>query len=533
MSSNETCGRDPAQLERLLQCDEESREFVEGSAHVETCAICQARLSELAADEPSWRLVREVLAQAGDKLELDHSTEPPSAILFDRQGASLVQAVVRDCLQPPSHPEMLGRLGRYEIERLIGSGGMGVVFKGYDTELNRPVAIKVLAPHLAGSATARRWFAREGRAAAAVMHEHVVAIHNVETDGPFPYLVMQYVPGQSLQARVDRQGPLAIKEILRIGVQIASGLAAAHAQGLVHRDIKPSNILLEETVERTLLTDFGLARIADDVSMTRTGIVAGTPHYMSPEQARGETVDPRSDLFSLGSVLYFMGTGRPPFRAERTLAVLSRICHDPHQPVWRINPELPDELSDLVDRLLAKNPRQRCGSAAEVEELLAGLLARRPSLSRHGGRRQTVRRWIRVHRRPVARTSWALAAVAAIGLVAGLAATGVLPGWSDRGAGAERNGSAAPSLQAEGAGKQTAGADRATDWSVLRQLSAAVLDAQTAEIENRLRQLEQDHPSQFMQGGQAVWPAEVGGIERELSRLEQPAESLPKANVEE
>ena len=160
MAPKETCYRDEAQLERLLQCDEESQEFVEGSAHVETCATCQARLSELAADEPSWRMVREVLAQADGKPEEDDSNRSPDAILFDRQGASLVQGVVRDCLEPPSHPEMLGRLGRYEIERLIGSGGMGVVFKGYDTELNRPVAIKVLAPHLA---RATRRALRSGR----------------------------------------------------------------------------------------------------------------------------------------------------------------------------------------------------------------------------------------------------------------------------------------------------------------------------------------------------------------------------------
>src|SRR5205814_9742171 len=175
--------------------------------------------------------------------------------------------------------------------------------------------IKVMAPQLAASATARRRFTREARAAAAVTHDHVVTIHAVEDAGPLPHIVMQFVAGTSLQDRLDRTGPLPLAEVLRIGMQTASGLAAAHAQGLVHRDVKPANILLENGVERVKLTDFGLARAADDASLTHSGQVAGTPAYMSPEQAEGKPVDARSDLFSLGSVLYAMLAGRPAFRA--------------------------------------------------------------------------------------------------------------------------------------------------------------------------------------------------------------------------
>src|SRR5205814_4227536 len=164
--------------------------------------------------------------------------------------------------------------------------------------------IKVMAPQLAASATARRRFTREARAAAAVTHDHVVTIHAVEDAGPLPHIVMQFVAGHSLQDRLDRTGPLQLQEVLRIGMQAAAGLAAAHAQGLVHRDVKPANILLEDGVERVKLTDFGLARAADDASLTKTGIIAGTPQFMSPEQARGESIDQRSDLFSLGCVLY-------------------------------------------------------------------------------------------------------------------------------------------------------------------------------------------------------------------------------------
>jgi serine/threonine protein kinase len=234
----------------------------------------------------------------------------------------------------------------------------------------------MLASHLAHVGAARERFAREGRAAAAVVHEHVVSIYNVETSGETPFLVMQYVPGRSLQARVDAEGPLAVEEILRIGMQAASGLAAAHAQGLVHRDVKPSNILLEETVERAVLTDFGLARAIDDASLTRTGVLAGTPHYMSPEQATGAAIDHRSDLFSLGAVLYFMATGHPPFRADGALAVLHRICREPHRPVWQTNKEIPDELSDLIDELLEKKPSRRPVAAAVVRDRLSALLSR-------------------------------------------------------------------------------------------------------------------------------------------------------------
>jgi serine/threonine protein kinase len=250
-----------------------------------------------------------------------------------------------------------------------------VVFKAFDTELNRPVAIKVLAPYLAGNGAARKRFAREARAAAAVVHEHVVPIHNVESDGAAPFLVMHYVQGESLQQRLDREGPLDLCEILRIGMQTASGLAAAHAQGLVHRDVKPSNILLEERVERALLTDFGLARAGDDASLTHTGYHPGTPQYMSPEQARGDSVDTRSDLFSLGSCLYVMCTGRLPFRAESTFGILRRITDTEPRPIREINPQIPEWLVTLILRLHAKGAEQRFQTADQVRELLERCLA--------------------------------------------------------------------------------------------------------------------------------------------------------------
>src|SRR5262249_44296011 len=156
-----------------------------------------------------------------------------------------------------------------------------------------------------------------------------------------PYLVMAFIAGLSLQQRIDRSGPLELKEILRIGMQTASGLAAAHAQGLIHRDIKPANIMLENGIERVRITDFGLARAVDDVSVTQSGAVAGTPQYMAPEQAGGETVDQRADLFSLGSTLYATCTGRAPFRGSSGLAVIRQVCDVEPTPIRTLNPDVP------------------------------------------------------------------------------------------------------------------------------------------------------------------------------------------------
>ena len=252
---------------------------------------------------------------------------------------------------------------------------MGIVLKGYDPQLQRIVAIKVLAPELASNANARKRFRREGAAAAAVSHDHVVTIHAVEEAEGLPHLVMEYISGHSLEGRIKREGSLELKEILRISMQIASGLAAAHAQGLVHRDIKPANILLENGVERVKITDFGLARAVDDVRITKPGVVTGTPEYMSPEQARSEPVDHRSDLFSLGSVLYAMCTGRSPFRADSTPVMIHRVCEETPRSIQQVNPDMPEWLVLIIDRLLAKSPEDRFQSASEVADLLSRYLA--------------------------------------------------------------------------------------------------------------------------------------------------------------
>ncbi len=350
-----------SRLRLLLEDRLPDNEQAELSAHLEGCESCRIALEEMAAARSWWDEARR-FAGGG-----------PSATDAEPAGKDDVPL---DLLDPPNGPGQLGRLGPYEVTEVIGRGGMGVVFRAFDRPLGRFVAIKLLAPELATSAMARRRFAREAQAVAAVAHEHIVAVHAVDsTPAGLPLIVMHYVSGRSLQERLDAAGPLEVREILRIGMQAASGLAAAHAVGLVHRDVKPANILLEDGVGRVKLTDFGLARAADDASLTQSGVVAGTPQYMAPEQARGEPVDARADLFSLGSVLYAMCTGRPPFRAETTVGVLRRVCEDTPRPIGEFNPEIPDWLQAIIGKLMSKEPTGRFESAAEVAGLFGRCLA--------------------------------------------------------------------------------------------------------------------------------------------------------------
>lgn len=368
------------QFWQLLQGDNKDHTY--SANHLAECPHCQARLEHLAADAKHWSEIRDSLqpdrefdADASSSGENDTSRRPRSDREYWQRKHLWTESMAGGVLSPAIHPEMLGRIGRYDVERLIGSGGMGVVFKAFDTELNRPVAVKLLAPYLASSGSARNRFAREARAAAAVVDDHVVPIYNVETDSEHPFLVMKFIAGGSLQQRIDREGPLDVCEVLRIGMHAAKGLAAAHAQGLIHRDVKPSNILLDEGVDRALLTDFGLARATDDASLTRSGFQPGTPHYMSPEQVCGEAIDARSDLFGLGCVIYAMCTGHPPFRSETSYAVLRRITDDTPRSIREVNPSIPEWLDRIVMKLLAKSPDDRFASPTEVYILLEGCLA--------------------------------------------------------------------------------------------------------------------------------------------------------------
>ncbi len=277
---------------------------------------------------------------------------------------------LRQLLQPPSRAGYLGRLAHYEIESALGVGAFGMVVKAFDERLQRVVAIKFMNLEMASTSPPRKRFLREARAAASVRHENIVAIHSVE-EKPVPWLIMEYIPGFTLQQRLDELGPLEISEVLKFSKQVAAGLAAAHSAHLIHRDIKPSNILLEGSLpHRAKITDFGLARAMDDASLSASGMVAGTPLYMSPEQARGETLDYRCDLFGLGCVMYQMVSGHPPFRAANSMAVLKRVCEDTPRSLTEIHPETPLWLEKIIFRLLEKRPDGRFQSAREVVGLL-------------------------------------------------------------------------------------------------------------------------------------------------------------------
>lgn len=348
-------------------------------SHLESCSTCQSALDSLVESDELAGKLSKCLQRTTPSL--DQSLHEVMACLratavtevsAQLEGVRLADFAV-DYLHPSDDPNALGRLGLYEISEVIGSGGMGIVLKGHDAKLNRVVALKVLTPAFAMNTTARKRFLREAQAAAAVGHPQVVSIYSVDEDR-LPYLVMEFVDGPSLQERLKSEGFLRLNQILRIGAQVAAGLSAAHAQGIVHRDVKPGNILLEKGMERVKLTDFGLARAIDDATVTREGTVVGTPQYMSPEQARGESVDATSDLFSLGSVLYELATGRPAFRAESSYGVIRKISEETPTPIRELNPEVPDWLCAIVYKLMAKEKGRRFESAAEVRELLEACL---------------------------------------------------------------------------------------------------------------------------------------------------------------
>lgn len=273
-------------------------------------------------------------------------------------------------LQPPTRPNSLGRIGHYEVLQVLGKGGFGIVFRAFDDVLERIVAVKVMAPQMAITSPARKRFLREARSSAQVRHENIVQVYAVE-EQPLPYLVMEFIPGETLQQRLNRMGPFEPSDVVRIGRQIAEGLAAAHAMDLIHRDIKPGNVLLEGGQLRVKITDFGLARAVDDASLSQSGAIAGTPMYMAPEQALGLPLDQRADLFSLGSVLYTMVTGRPPFRANSMLAVLKRVAEEQPRAIHEIIPEAPEWLIAIIRKLHAKDPKDRYRSAREVADVFA------------------------------------------------------------------------------------------------------------------------------------------------------------------
>jgi serine/threonine protein kinase/tetratricopeptide (TPR) repeat protein len=405
MSEHEACPDDRL-LARLAQDTLAAEERERVARHVELCKPCRLALEQLAGAAPvsAFPLRSEdtgihpehptlfqtrSLRTRGAAVGPEPVSPPPDAPSPppDAPAPSVVPPPF-PFLAPPSRPGSLGRLGPYEITRLIGQGGMGVVFLADDAELGRVVAVKVMKPDLARDPFARQRFVREARATAAVSSPHIVTIYRVGQEGDVPYLAMEYLQGEPLDRWLDHMKRLTPAQAVRMGRGIAAGLSAAHEAGLIHRDIKPANIWVETrrspvgdpgsantpapSAPVIKILDFGLARSAqDNLNLTQSGLVVGTPAYMAPEQADGAPVDARSDLFSLGCVLYLLCTGQPPFAGPTVMAVLKTIALREPTPPRERNPALPQALADLIVWLLAKNPARRPGTAREVEQMLA------------------------------------------------------------------------------------------------------------------------------------------------------------------
>jgi serine/threonine protein kinase len=290
-----------------------------------------------------------------------------------------------DILGPARGPDEIGWLGPYRILKVLGQGGMGVVFQAEDPQLQRLVALKVMLPGLGSGEEARARFLREARIVAAIEHDNIVPIFQVGEDQGVPFLAMQLLRGETLDERLRRVGRIPLGEVLRIAREVAQGLAAAHQRGLIHRDVKPANIWLESETDRVKILDFGLAGPVGAAltpppdcpepaaaprgvfsRLTDAGAIFGTPAYMAPEQAGGQAVSPSCDLFGLGCVLYLLATGTLPFKGKDTFSLLEAVANnDPAKP-REVNADLPPELSDLIMHLLAKSPAQRPATAQAV-----------------------------------------------------------------------------------------------------------------------------------------------------------------------
>ncbi|QDS95431.1 Serine/threonine-protein kinase PrkC [Roseimaritima multifibrata] len=383
---------DPTRLVDLLQDRLGNLEQQRVADHLTGCRQCRVQLEQLAGSQDWWNDTREVLSQLSETIA---ETGPDDGTDDAKAGTSIPQSLpdpsdgrlpqeqhwVLALLQKPTEGNAvpgeaaLGELDDIPISQVVGQGGMGVVLKGRDRQLQRSLAIKLLSPMLATTGAARQRFFREAQAAAAVVHPNIVPIYAISAERSLPYLVMPYIAGGNLQQYLDAEGPLSLERVLSIGLQVAEGLSAAHLQGIVHRDIKPANLMLDEGGFRVLITDFGLARALDDATLTGSGMLAGTPQYMSPEQARGGVIDHRSDLYSLGGVLYSLATGRPPVRGDSTLEILNSIGDGSRAPVQQINERYPEWFDRLVDRLMAAHVDQRVSTADEVVQLLRSCLA--------------------------------------------------------------------------------------------------------------------------------------------------------------
>jgi serine/threonine protein kinase len=306
--------------------------------------------------------------------------DPPTSPSLSNPDPTLTHGVADEApnltsfLSPPQSDDELGRLGKYRILKVLGHGGMGVVYRAEDPVLERVVAIKAMLPSMGASKTAAQRFLREARMMAKFEHDHIVRVYDAGEDHGVTFLAMEFLKGESLDQRLHREKTVPLAEALRIGREMAEGLAAAHAHGMIHRDIKPGNLWIEAPRGRVKILDFGLARaVAENAHLTQSGVIVGTPAFMAPEQARGEDVDGRCDLFSVGVVLYRLVTGVQPFKGKDTMSTLMSLALESPPPPAQLSAQVPAELSDLIMRLIEKDRERRIGTADEVATILRTL----------------------------------------------------------------------------------------------------------------------------------------------------------------
>lgn len=322
--------------------------------HIDECETCLqtlARLTEMdvATPWPETAQVPEFLLRLSESQPVSATTEEKWEELLD----------------PPRTDESIGCFGPFEVLSKLGQGGMGIVLLAKDPSLDRLVALKIIRPSLMNRRGYRERFLREAQAMATIEHPHVVPVYHVDQYNGVPVMVMKYMQGETLSRRLRRTGPLPAGELRRLGNEVAAGLGAAHALDRVHRDIKPSNLFLESPNGAARILDFGLARPVERDELTADGALVGTPGFMSPEQARGDQVDHRSDLFSLGTVLYYAGSGRLPFDGEHPMAILSKLANDRPHPLVQLNQGIDAGFGRSVMWLLEKDPIKRPQTAAE------------------------------------------------------------------------------------------------------------------------------------------------------------------------
>ena len=367
--------------------------------HLESCSTCQAHCETLtqAFDTPAAEVASSGASDVLDNLmnRLIHSHGSAT-------GANAGHVNPRmEFSGPPDDHAPLGRLGHYAIQELIAEGAQGVLYRGHDETLNRTVAIKLVHQRLTQSPAALARFRREARLIAAVQSDHVVRVFQVGCEPGFPpFLVMEFVAGESLRDRLDRHATISFREAVQIVRDTAAGLQAAHQKGLIHRDVKPSNILLDQATERARLTDFGLAvEETDTIRMTLEGTILGTPAYMSPEQVTcPESTDARSDLYSLAVVFYELLTGEVPFRGTVRMTILQVVQEEPRSP-RQYNDSIPKDLETICLKAMSKDPASRFQQAGDFMDELDRWSSGREILSRPISRVERFWRWCR--RNPV------------------------------------------------------------------------------------------------------------------------------------